>query len=189
MSFAIDYLEAHLAQTSQAEFALRCGIDPSTLTKLLKGEVAISGKNVPKLLLGFSRKRQRQEFLTAYLRDEIPAEHSDEITISIGIPGALCESDIDEKIWVEALASVASQLPPHTQEQLYHLARALRHDASLRDVFKGIMRYVPRAPMAEVQAAPHPLEQALRDKAAGNPPQQPQAGQQSRRPAPAKGKA
>lgn len=151
---AAEMLRSYLKDsgTSQADFAKAAGMDASTLTGILSLDISISAKNLPKLLRAFPVHNDKLSFLAAYLRDQVPSEHTDEVSIEVNpmrpgaTSGALCEVDIDPaRLFADAAIAAIGQLPAQTQEQLYHLAKALRQDADLRTVFQGIMRYVPRA--------------------------------------------
>lgn len=151
MSLAIAYLKAYFdrGDVTQADYAARCEVDAAHISKLLRGQVAISGRNLPKFIAGFSSEIDRFGFLVAYLRDQIPTEYAHKVTVTADVRGSdttvgKAAEFAESEVYTAALGHIASLLPTQIQEKLYHLAKALRSDLELQDVFHAIMRYVPR---------------------------------------------
>ena len=153
MSLAVAFLQDYFArgETTQASFAAACGINESHVSKLLRGEIRISGLNLEKLLAGLPIEHDKLSLIAAYLRDQIPTDHAHQIRVELADDGS--ESSMVEEhapgdaraaLSDAALASVLKLLPDATRDQLFHFAVALRRDADLQEMFRAVMRYVPR---------------------------------------------
>lgn len=148
MSLALDYLSDYLerTKTTQADYAKSSGIDPSLFTKLVQKEVAMSGKNLPKLLRGIREDRERLDFLTAYLRDQIPADFADSITIHLnGQPapdGGLMESGEEESLDAQIAQSFAALPSDLYRRRVIRFLNHLKKDGSLRDLFSRTVAYL-----------------------------------------------
>lgn len=181
MSLAVDFLREFFArrETSQTDFARAAGMTPTNVTDLLKGDVAISGRNLDKLLRGFRSEKDRRDFLTAYLRDQIPADYADDITIQLRAPaeGMVCEGG-DERDTLDAQIMLGFAALPSDlfRRRLVNFVQHLRGDAQLRDLFARTVAYLEeedgcgldpdtlRATAEEKQILSHHLTVAQRRK-------------------------
>ncbi len=158
MNLAADLLRDYLSanKITQGDYAASCNVDQSFVSQVLAGTIAISARNLSKLLEGLKTKEDKLRFLVAYLHDQVPSEHVHDLTIRAASessrPYLVEEITPDPKhIFDSAILEVLAQLPTQTKTQLYQFVQALRVDPALRSVFQAVMRYVP-APAAE---APH----------------------------------
>lgn len=155
MSLAVDYLREYLSEpnTTQAEFARGCGMTAPNISDVLKGDVAISRRNVGKLLRGFPQNK-RLHFLQAYLHDEIPEEYADDVTIQISSRRSRAQEECTLAEAVEAaLVSAFRSLPSDTYRgRVLTLVRALRGDEKLRELLKLTVEYLQPPAAAEEEA-------------------------------------
>ena len=101
----------------------------------------ISYRNLPRLLNGFESRSDKLEFLTAYLRDEVPADFEDDIVVGTRSGGRKGKAEARE----EEFAAAWRALPgARMQARILRLLRALRHDETLRDLFVRITDYMQR---------------------------------------------
>jgi transcriptional regulator with XRE-family HTH domain len=147
MSLAVDFLSEFFArgETTQTDFARAAGMTPTNVTDLLKGDVAISGRNLDKLLRGLRTEKDRKDFLTAFLRDQIPADYADDITIQLQAhktEGALEDPDDAGALEGQMILAFASLPSDLHRRRLVHFAQTLRGDAKLRDLFARTMAYL-----------------------------------------------
>lgn len=148
MSLALDFLKEYLSRSdvTQADYAKACGIDPSLFSQLKSGDVSVSSKNLPKLLRGLHTAKDRLDFLTSYLRDQVPNEYANMVAIQIGTGGEsawqVAESTDDSQLEPQALLAFAA-LPSRTYRlRIIRFLQTLRTDAKLRDLFGRTMAYL-----------------------------------------------
>lgn len=146
MNLAHDYLREHLQgpDLTQADFAKAAGMTASNVSDLLKGDVSISDRNVGKLLRGFRTEKERHDFLVAYLRDQVPDDYSNSITILLKSelePTGLAEAK-EPSIEVQ-LATAFAALPSDLyRRRLIRFLNHLKKDAALRDLFVRTVAYL-----------------------------------------------
>lgn len=150
MNLAADLLRDYLSanKITQGDYAAACGVDQSFVSQVLTGTIAISARNLSKLLEGLKAKEDKLRFLISYLHDQVPTEHVHDLSIRSAdasvAPFLVREAHVDPAtVFDDAIAQVLGQLPTQTKTQLYQFIQALRVDPALRSVFHGIMRYVP----------------------------------------------
>lgn len=142
MSLTVDFLREYFARpdVTQADYAKLAGIDPSLLTKLMQEEVLISSKNLRKLLRGFPHFTDRVAFLNAYLRDQLPGEYADAISIRlVKTPESANEEGDQEESLLQAFEALPSDA---YKRRVIRFVRQLGRDAELRRYFAMTMRYV-----------------------------------------------
>lgn len=149
MSLATDFLAEVFARKdyNQSDFARACGMTPTNVTDLLKGDVAISGRNLTKLLRGLRTEKDRLDFLTAYLCDQVPADYADEISIRLTAPAAACgmvmeSSDPANELEAQLILAFSALPSDLYRRRLLRLTQTLRKDADLRDLFARTMAYL-----------------------------------------------
>lgn len=189
MSLALDNLAEYLKRAAasgdtKADFARASGVHPSLITNILDGDVALSGKNVPKILQGFRTKDDRLAFLLAYLHDEIPQEHANEISVQLAKSSTegLAESSIADAQEAQLLEAFFALPSDAYRRRVVTLVRALRSDAQLRDLFKSTVDYIQpddASQAAKIHAAAKAAlakrDQSVQSPALQNKPQTPQS--------------
>ncbi len=144
MKQARDFLQDFFSENperTQAEFAKAAGMTGANLSDLLGGRVEISYRNLPRLLNGFESRSDKLEFLTAYLRDEVPADFEGDIVVAMKGGGRKGKAAARE----EEFAAAWRALPgAGMQARILQLLRALRNDEALRDLFVRITDYMRR---------------------------------------------
>lgn len=154
MNLAIEHLRDYLTREkiSQRSYADACDYDASLVSDVLRGTLPVSARNLPKLLAGISTRKDKLNFLSAYLRDQIPPEHTNELGLQITDLGEPATPLVEEvavdpsTVLDEGIRHAVSQLPTQTKAQVYRFVKALRVDPLLRNVFDGLMHYVPPTP-------------------------------------------
>jgi hypothetical protein len=110
----------------------------ANLSDLLAGHVAISYRNLPRLLNGFESRKDRLAFLVAHLRDMVPPDYEDDIVIktkSRRMAGTPVSEDEITKAW--------QHLPGRElQTRIIRLLKALAEDEDFRELFMKMMDYV-----------------------------------------------
>jgi hypothetical protein len=151
MSHAIDFLGDYFeskpgepgTRNTKADFAKAAGIDPSLVTQILQSTVQLSSKNVQKLLLGFRSDQERREFLTAYLRDQVPPYLADDVHITIAHHAVSESSDSDAAQMEISLIAAFNDLTRKSDRLLaVRFLQQIRTDGDLRDLFRRAMRYI-----------------------------------------------
>ena len=148
VSASLSFLNEYLRRegVTQVAFAEACGMAASNLSAILNRDTAVSGENIQKLLKGIRSKEAKLRMLAAYLRDEIPREFADEIAIQlvndIGSDVSLV-MEAPRRDAASVLLSAFNELPTTTlKAQVSLLARRLRDDEELRDLFTRMMSYI-----------------------------------------------
>lgn len=164
MNVAAELLRDYLAENdiSQGQFADACEVDQALISQILAGKILISQRNLNKLLRGIKDPATQKLFVVTHLRDQVPTEHVHDIMIRVAGGTDREEMHVEPaKVFDRAIAEVLAQLPTQTKATVYHFLQALRLDPTLREVFRGLMRYVP------VPHAPRRVEQEERVGTAG----------------------
>lgn len=142
VSLALDFLRAHLEhqQISQAEFARRCDMTPANFSEVINGTVALSARNLERLLRGFKDEQDQLEFLAAYLRDEIPKEYADRIEVSSGKRSFIVEEGAAGD--ADLVANYSALPTKKLREAVQICLRQLRIDSEFRALFVQTMNYM-----------------------------------------------
>lgn len=147
MSLALDYLREWLqrSECNQADFAKACGMTGANVTDILNGDVTVSARNLAKLLRGLRSEPERLDFLSAYLRDQVPSDYSDEINIRLRVPnGPLGVMDAgDEEPLDLQMAQGFAALPSDLyRRRVVRFLNHLKKDSGLRDLFTRTVAYL-----------------------------------------------
>jgi len=115
--------------------ARACDLAPSTIGDLINGEIAVSEKNLARILHGFPDVRDQVDLLLAYLRGQVPSSLRGAVTIEAA-----------DTQWLLGEAPAASDplvaLPPKLRDEVASIARRMAEDAQLRDLFGRTVRYL-----------------------------------------------
>ena len=121
--------------SNRAALARACDLAPSTIGDLINGEIAVSEKNLARILHGFPDVRDQVDLLLAYLRGQVPSSLRGAVTIEAA-----------DTQWLLGEAPAASDplvaLPPKLRDEVASIARRMAEDAQLRDLFGRTVRYV-----------------------------------------------
>jgi len=121
--------------SNRAALARACGLAPSTIGDLINGKIAVSEKNLARILHGFPDARDQVELLLAYLRGQVPSSLRGAVTIeAAGTQWLLSEAP--------AAADPLAALPPKLRDEVASIARRMAEDAQLRDLFGRTVRYL-----------------------------------------------
>lgn len=166
LSVLTDYLSE--SDTTQAEFAKAAGIDPSLFSQIKAGDVAISGKNLGKLLRGIREEPVRLDFLKAYLNEQIPDDYQTAITVSlVNAPSgrwSIAEESSEPSL-AEQMAHAFEALPSDLlRRRAIHLLTCLRNDTDLRDLFNRTVAYLEEPSSLSANRGPAPLEMSEGEK-------------------------
>lgn len=148
MSLALDFLKEYLNRPSQTQtdFAMAAGMTPTNVSDLLKGDVAISDRNLAKLIRGLRSEKDRHDFLTAYLRDRVPSDYADIITVHLRPPvvetGMVMEAGDDEPLDAQIIRAFASLPSDLYRRRVIRFLEHLKKDGSLRDLFTRLVAYL-----------------------------------------------
>lgn len=129
---------------TQAEFAIACGMDASTITDVLSGNVRISSRNIEKLLHGLPARAEQLQFLAAYLRDEIPLDYANDI--SVGVEKSVAQKQeksaaaygADEGDLLNAYRELSAR---KHRDLALSVIRQIRSDTELRNLISQVMEY------------------------------------------------
>ncbi len=177
MSLALDFLKEYLSRPgqTQTDFAMSAGMTPTNVTDLLKGDVAVSDRNLAKLIRGFRTEKDRHDFLTGYLRDRVPADYADVITVHLrspeGRPGLVMEDPAEDSLELQLTQAFAALPSDLYRRRVIRFLNHLKKDGSLRDLFTRTVAYLEEAdtgsPLAfpELTPGPSPLEIAEQETA------------------------
>lgn len=147
MSLATDFLADYIerSEQTQTDFARAAGMTPTNITEILKGTVNVSGRNLANLLRGIRDDHERDAFLAAYLRDNIPTDMADRVQVHLTrhrTGEAVMEGDDRANLEAELVLAFAT-LPNETyRRRVVRFLQQLRRDAELRDLFRRTMEYV-----------------------------------------------
>lgn len=148
MSLAIDFLTDFLERTDQkqADFARTAGMTQPNLNDILKGHVEVSSRNLAKLLRGIRADYERDAFIAAYLRDQIPGDMADRVHVHLTRAkgeGMVMEEAEGADLLEANLAVAFAALPSDSyRKRVVRFLQQLRKDADLRDLFRRTMDYV-----------------------------------------------
>lgn len=150
-NLALDYLREHLANKTQLAFAQAAGMTAQNIGDILRGDVAISDRNLPKLLRAFDEEAQRQEFLAAYLRDRVPNEYAD--VVQIVARGAAVRESTSADVTADLLEAFTALPSDLYRRRVVRLLQQLRRDDALRDLFVRTVAYLEEADTAGATVA------------------------------------
>jgi predicted transcriptional regulator len=158
MGLATDYLSDYLQRLdlTQVDFAKAAGMTQTNLSDILKGDVEVSARNIGKLLRGLSDESERDAFIAAHLRDQIPEDQAERVVVHVSKPddqrGGVMEDKPDNDTIIEAeLVAAFAALPSSTyRKRVLRLLRHLRKDADLRDLFSRTVAYLEDSDRAPV---------------------------------------
>lgn len=147
MSLTTDFLADYLirSEQSQADFARAAGMTQPNFSEILNGSVEVSARNIGKLIRGFREEHERDAFIAAYLRDQIPAENADRITVHLSTPTGVLEErpEADRmNIEVEMIAAFDALPSDLYRRRVVKFLNKLRKDEELRDLFRRTMEYL-----------------------------------------------
>jgi transcriptional regulator with XRE-family HTH domain len=117
--------------SNRAALARACGLAPSTIGDLINGKIAVSEKNLARILHGFPDARDQVELLLAYLRGQVPSSLRGAVTIEAA-----------DTQWLLSEADPLAALPPKLRDEVASIARRMAEDAQLRDLFGRTVRYL-----------------------------------------------
>jgi transcriptional regulator with XRE-family HTH domain len=121
--------------SNRAALARACGLAPSTIGDLINGKIAVSEKNLARILHGFPDARDQVELLLAYLRGQVPSSLRGAVTIEAADTQWLLSE-------APAAADPLAALPPKLRDEVASIARRMAEDAQLRDLFGRTVRYL-----------------------------------------------
>jgi transcriptional regulator with XRE-family HTH domain len=148
MSLALDFLKEYLSRPSQTQgdFAQAAGMTPPNVSDLLKGDVMISDRNLSKILRGLRSEKDRHDFLAAYLRDRIPTDYAEIVSVHLKPPadqrGLVMETGEGEPLELQAMQAFASLPSDLYRRRVIRFLSHLKKDAGLRDLFTRTVAYL-----------------------------------------------
>jgi hypothetical protein len=102
---------------------------------LINGKIAVSEKNLARILHGFPDVQDQIGLLLAYLRGQVPASLRGAVTIeAVGTQWLLNEAP--------AAADPLAALPPKLRDEIASISSRMAEDAQLRDLFGRTIRYL-----------------------------------------------
>lgn len=159
MSLTVEFLKEYFARPdiTQSDYAKTAGIDPSLLTKLMQEEVLVSSKNLKRLLRGFHEYSDKLAFLNAYLRDQVPDDFNDAISIRLIKAGTItgAADEFGESEEESALLQAFQSLPPGYRPRIIRFTRQLARDGDLRRFFSMTMNYVDDGARSQRESGKH----------------------------------
>lgn len=168
MSLALDFLKEYLSRPdqTQADFAVAAGMTPPNVSDLLKGDVLLSDRNLPKILRGLRSERDRHDFLAAYLRDRVPADYADVISVHLKQPavtgGLLMEDGEGEPLDVQIVHAFAALPSDLYRRRVIRFLGHLKKDPGLRDLFTRTVFYLEEADHTTTISYRSPVDQVVR---------------------------
>lgn len=150
MSLALDFLSEYLASTgtTQVDYAKAAGIDPSLFSQIKTGDVTINGKNFPKLLRGLRDEPARLEFLNAHLRDQIPPDFAEKISVRITpstkAPGFPAD-DSEVSLEAQVMTRFADLPSDKHRRRVIRFLKHLKGDHTLQALFVKTVDYLEQA--------------------------------------------
>ena len=150
MSLAKDFLSDYLSRhdLTQVDYAKAAGMTQTNLSDILKGDVEVSSRNLAKLLRGMPDDHERDAFIAAHCRDQVPSDQAERVLIhvtkSAARSGTLMEDQASYGATLqEELLTAFNELPSAAyQRRVIRLLRHLRKDADLRDLFSRTVAYL-----------------------------------------------
>lgn len=129
---------------TKSDLARIIAVSPATVGDYLSEQIAVTAKNLPKILRGISEPADQVTLLLAHLEDQVPPDLQTAVTLEARAPASrpgLAEEGRDAS-WQSTVIALLGELPSRQRNDIVRLVVRLRDDTQLRDLLGRTLDYI-----------------------------------------------